>query len=115
MQNAYSKLCEIESALANGNVSDAQRILAEAKGAVGDDGVSTYTYECNKCKKRIPCKLVLPFSVIDTKMCIDGAAEGDFKLIEQHQQVGDKPVEVKKEVVEVVKEESGNEEVSLPL
>ncbi len=109
MKNAYSKLCEIESALSKGNVSDAQRILAEAKGAVGDDGKTEYTFRCTKCKKVIPCTMVLPFSVIDTKKCIDGAVEADFQLIEQHQNV-EKP-EVKKEV----KEGSVKEEVSLPL
>lgn len=106
-------MCEIESALANGNVSDAQRIVAEAKGAVGDDGKTEYTFKCVKCKKVIPCTMVLPFSVIDTKKCVDGAVEADFKLVEQHQNV--EKTEVKKEVVEEVKEESGKDEVSLPL
>jgi len=113
MHNAYSKICEIESALANSNISEAQRILAEAKGAVGDDGISIYTYECTKCKNTRPCKLVIPFSVIDTKMCVDGASEGDFKLVEQHQQVENKSVDAPVEEKQV--EKSTDEEVSLPL
>jgi hypothetical protein len=111
-------LCEIESALANSNISEAQRILAEAKGAIGDDGKTEYTFVCTKCNKPIPCTMILPFSVIDTKMCVDGAAEGDFKLIEQHQEVikavdpvPEKPEEKKEELIE----EEIKEEASLPL
>lgn len=77
-----------------------------------------YTYECTKCKNTRPCKLVIPFSVIDTKMCAAGASEGDFKLVEQHQEVikavdpvPEKPEEKKEELIE----EEIKEEASLPL
>ena len=80
---------------------------------MGDDGISIYTYECTKCKNTRPCKLVIPFSVIDTKMCADGASEGDFKLVEQHQNVENAAVD--NQVEETTVEKSNNEEVSLPL
>ena len=56
--------------------------------------------------------------MIDTTRCVDGASEGDFKLIEQHQEVikavdpvPEKPEEKKEELIE----EEIKEEASLPL
>lgn len=93
-------MCKLESALAKGNTIAATQIIAEAKGRIGDDGKTKYTFECNKCKKLIPCVMVLPFSVIDISVCVGGGKIGEFKLVEQHKEVVN---EVKKVVEDVKK------------
>ena len=115
MQDIYSYLCKLESALAKGNTSVATQIISEAKGLIGDDGKTKYTFECNKCKKPIPCVMILPFSVIDTSVCMGGGGAGEFKLVEQHKEVVN---EIKRELSDEVVVKKVLEDVkkdSLPL